>query len=199
MVRARIIQRFLRRIGDSMERDIDIKDLLAKQLDYFQFLFEQEQKRALSIISGAKVYIAFLVFILGTIFLKVVPAENILLLFTTKSISAVEKLFGIGLVTISLFTLTIAVVLSMTVMKVWSYDRLCDPIERFKETLSMKMEEEVLSKILSDFTIATNRNNVINNMRAKRLSLALNWLLSGTILSIFSAVILNVILNMEGS
>lgn len=182
-----------------MERDIDIKDLLAKQLDYFQFLFEQEQKRALSIISGAKVYIAFLVFILGTIFLKVVPAENILLLFTTKSISAVEKLFGIGLVTISLFTLTIAVVLSMTVMKVWSYDRLCDPIERFKETLSMKMEEEVLSKILSDFTIATNRNNVINNMRAKRLSLALNWLLSGTILSIFSAVILNVILNMEGS
>jgi len=178
--------------------DSNMRSLLAKQQDYFLFLFEQEQKRALSIITGAKVYIAFLVFIVGSIFLKVIPVDNIVLLFTIEGISGFGKVMGLGLALLSLLTLTVAIILSITVMKVWSYDRLCDPIERFTETLIMKSEIEVLSKILSDLSIATNRNNIINNMRARRLTLALGWLLSGTILSIICAVTLNLILNMKG-
>jgi|RhiMetStandDraft_4_1073278.scaffolds.fasta_scaffold1264195_2 hypothetical protein len=47
-----------------MNEQDTIRDLLIRQYDYFQYLFEQGQKRAASIVDGAKVYIAFLVFIL---------------------------------------------------------------------------------------------------------------------------------------
>ena len=78
-----------------MKEQENIRDILVRQHDYFQYLFEQEQKRAASIVGGAKVYIAFLVFILGSIFLKVVTPEQILTLFYNSDISYGAKFIGI--------------------------------------------------------------------------------------------------------
>jgi len=176
-----------------MNEQKNIQDILVRQHDYFQYLFEQEQKRAASIVSGAKVYIAFLVFILGSIFLKVITPEQILSLFSNSDISSTSKFIGIFLVVLSAMALTAALLFTILVLKVWFYERLCDPIERFKDTLTMKDEVEVLSKAISDFAVAISRNNLINNKRAEYLTRGLNCLLVGTFLSIITIFILNLI------
>ncbi len=176
-----------------MDKQGEAKDLLIRQYDYFQYLFEQEQKRAASIVGGAKVYIAFLVFILGSILLKVLTADKILLIFASSTTGLTEKIIGGSIILAAVAALTAAVAFTILVLKVWSYDRLCDPIERFKETLGMKNELEVLSKSISDFAIAISRNNRINNARAEYLTRGLNYLLAGSILAIVAAFTLNLI------
>jgi hypothetical protein len=171
----------------------DIRDLLVRQYEYFKYLYEQEQKRASSIVNGAKVYIAFLIFILGSIILKTISPEKILDLFTNSTINSEIRIIGIALIILSVATLITAVLFSILVLKVWSYDRLCDTIERFEHTLTMDNELEVLSKSISDFSIATNRNNRINNVRAQYLTYGLRYLIIGTLLSIFSIVALNIL------
>ena len=176
-----------------MEQKENIKKLFARQNEYFQYIFEQEQNRAASIVAGAKVYIAFLVFILGSIFLKVITADKIIILFNSSSVPLWEKIIGISLVLLSAIALLIALTFSILVLKVWSYDRLCNPANRLKETLHMTHEIEVLSKCISDFAVAANRNNEINNRRAQCLSYALSSLLIGTILALITATTLNFI------
>ncbi len=176
-----------------MNEQENIRDLLVRQHEYFQYLFEQEQKRAASIVGGAKVYIAFLVFILGSIILKAITPGKIVSLFSKSDINSGAKLIGISLVVLSATALTAAVLYTILVLKVWLYERLCDPIERFQETLTMSDEVEVLSKALSDFAIAISRNNHINNKRAEYLTRGLYCLLVGTFLSIITIFILNLI------
>ena len=55
--------------------DEAVRQLFARQNDYFRYLYEQELKRAENIVNGAKVYIALLVFLLGSIFLKSSPLK----------------------------------------------------------------------------------------------------------------------------
>lgn len=174
----------------AMDEQDKAKDILIRQYAYFQYLFEQEQNRAKSIVNGAKIYIAFLVFILGSIFLKVLTAEKLIILANSAA-GSVAKIIGISLVILTAMILTAAVAFTVLVLKVWSYDRLCDPIERFKETLTMKNELEVLSKSISDIAVATSRNNRINNMRARYLTLGLKYLLIGTFLSIITTFVLS--------
>jgi len=69
-----------------MEQKDAIKNILIRQNEYFKYLYEQEHKRTTSIITAVKVYIAFLVFFLGTIFLKVITIDNIIVLFNNTSI-----------------------------------------------------------------------------------------------------------------
>jgi hypothetical protein len=171
-----------------------IRDLLVRQYEYFQYLFEQEQKRAASIVGGAKVYIAFLVFILGSIFLKAITPEKILVLFSNSSIEPWLRFAAISIIMLSAVALSAAVLFTILVLKVWFYDRLCDPIERFKETLIMRDEIEVLSKSISDLAVATSRNNLINNKRAEYLARGLNCLIIGAMLSIIVIFILNLII-----
>ena len=64
-----------------MEDNEKYLNVLIKQKDYFQYVYEQEQKRAVSIIAGAKVYIGFLIFIVGSIFFKLITAGKIIKLF----------------------------------------------------------------------------------------------------------------------
>ena len=169
------------------------RDLLVRQYEYFQYLFEQEQKRAVSIVGGAKVYIAFIVFILGSIFLKLITPDKVIALFSNSAVWSGARLIGITMVMLSIVALTVAVVFTILVLKVWFYDRLCDPMERFVETLAMRDELEVISKSITDFAVATSRNNRINNERAEYLARGLNCLLIGTLLSIITIFTLNLI------
>ena len=168
-------------------------DLLVRQREYFQYLFEQEQKRAASIVAGAKIHIAFLVFILGSILLRLIRPEKILPLFTDSNIGAMARCISVAMVVLSGIALTGAVFFTFFVMKVWSYDRLCDPIERLGQTLLMKDEIEVLSKSIADFAVATDRNNHVNNKRAEYLTRGLKCLVFGTLLSIITSFVLNLL------
>jgi hypothetical protein len=146
-----------------MEDNDRYLNILTRQKDYFQYLYEQEQKRAASIIGGAKVYIGFLVFIVGSISLKVITPDKLAELFNNNVIPFWSKMVGISFILLSGLSLLISLLFTILVLKVWSYERLCNPTERFKETISMTNQLEVLSKCLSDFAIAASRNNIINN------------------------------------
>lgn len=175
---------------DKIEKN---RNLLVRQYEYFQYLFEQEQKRAASIVNGAKVYIAFLVFIMGSIFLKVISLDKISALFEGNMIEPILRPICIFFVVLSGLSLFIAILFSILVLKVWLYHRLCDPMIRFEETLEMKDEIEVLSKSLSDFAVTISRNNRINNRRSEFLTYGLNFLLTGILFSIITTFLLTVI------
>lgn len=174
-----------------MDKQDDTKNVLIRQHDYFQYLFEQEQRRAASIVGGAKVYIAFLVFVLSSVLLKILAADKIALFYESDNVGLATKAFGGIIILAAGAALTTSIVFTILVLKVWSYDRLCDPIERLKSTLSMKNELEVLSKSINDFAVSISRNNRINNKRAEYLTQGLNFLLAGSIFSIFAAFLLN--------
>ena len=79
-----------------MTENSNTRDLLARQYEYFQYLFEQEQKRATSIVGGAKVYIAFLVFIM-TLYLSFVLLRP-LFFFLPPSLCVCKKKFKHNLI-----------------------------------------------------------------------------------------------------
>lgn len=176
-----------------MDEQAKVKDVLIRQQAYFQYLFELEQKRAASIVGGAKVYIAFIVFIFGSIFLKVLNPEKILIIFADSTVGSTAKSIVATLVISATLSLTASIAFTFMVMKVWLYDWLCDPIERLKDTLAMENELEVLSKSITDFVVATSRNNRINNKRVKYLTRGLNCLLLGTLLSIIAVFTLTLL------
>jgi hypothetical protein len=174
-----------------MKEQETMRKLLVRQREYFEYLFEQEQRRAANIVGGAKVYIAFLVFVLSSLLLKVIDPKTLVALFTGSSIGSPLRIILISLVLAATVALSAAVLFTISVLKVWYYDRLCDPIERFRETLSMEDELQVLSKSICDFAVATGRNNRINNMRATYLARGLNCLLTGLLLSLIALFTLN--------
>jgi len=101
---------------------------------------------------------------------------------------------GILLTILSALSLFLALIFSILVLKVWLYERLCDPIHRLRDTVLMSDEIEVFSKSLCDFAIATERNYKINNKRTKYLSYAIGFLLFGTISTLITVTILNFII-----
>ena len=84
-----------------MEENEKQLNVLIKQKDYFQYIYEQEQKRAVSIIAGAKVYIGFLIFIVGSIFLKLITADKIINLFNDSFTSILGKIVGVTFILLS--------------------------------------------------------------------------------------------------
>ncbi len=180
--------------GSQPDRNSDeIHKVLVRQNDYFRYLYEQELQRSERIVNGAKVYIALLVFVIGSITLKVVPYDKIRALAETCSVPALGVALGWGLVGASAVVLTASIVLSILVLKVWDYERLCDPSRRLIEMIEMKSEADALSKSISDFVVATGTNFEVNNRRAKCLSLALVCLISGLLLSLLTLAYLNFI------
>ena len=173
-----------------MEQNKASINILAKQNEYFQYLFEQEQRRAASIVAAVKVYIAFLVFILGSLFLKLAPINPVVEPPFNGSGPHWQMSIGISLMVLSSVTFSAALFFAILVLKVWSYHRLCDPLDRLKDTLRMTDQLEVLSKSLCDYAIATSRNHKINNKRARYLSKALGFLLSGAILLLLAVTML---------
>ena len=62
----------------------------------------------------------------------------------------------------------------------------------------MMSEEEMLSTMIADYTVATNKNHDINEGKARHLSYALLYLLGALLLVVVSLVLFNIVVSLEG-
>lgn len=103
---------------------------------------------------------------------------------------------GVVLFSMSIASFLLSSIFTVLVYKVRSFERPRDPKLAVSSTVSMKTEEDVLSSIIADFAVATERNHEINNKKARHLSMALLGLLNGLLflgLGLLAADLLNVL------
>lgn len=177
-----------------MKEPDEINNIFLRHLEYFKYLFEREDKRKDSIILSGKIFLTFVIVLISSVFYKITN-NNDLLNFLSKSISEYNFkefstfilliLYGIGI--------TATLIFSLFVVKLFISERLCNPENRLKNTLGVKKEIHIISKIINDYAVATNSLYEVNNKRAKFLFYALRCLLF-TIINIILIIIIQILL-----
>jgi hypothetical protein len=77
------------------------------------------------------------------------------------------------------------------VLKVWHFERLCDPEETIARSVKFSHEEELLAAMAADYAVSANRNHAINEKKAQLLSWALFLLIASLILFAGTSLLLN--------
>lgn len=175
---------------DTELRDIQNidRDILIILLDYCKYIYEEEKTRANLLNNTVKIYLAFLTFALGLGVWKMMPIDKAFLYINRSphylNHYYIFKCFFI----LSLFLFFLSFIFTILVLKVWKFERLCDPKERAINSVFTKNPNKILSIIISDYIVAANRNYEINEKKAKLLSKAVFSLLSGLILLLLTGL-----------
>lgn len=170
------------------------KGVLEKLVEYCKYLYEEEKARTIGLNNAVKVYIAFLTITLGMGVFGVLPVERISILLNGTSIDSTYKyvkVSGVVLFYVSVLLFFSSFIFTILVLKVWKFERLCNPKQTALKSVFIETENKMLSVIIADYVIAANRNYEINEKKAKLLSKALFSLVGGLILFSISWFILN--------
>lgn len=176
-----------------MKEHDEITKIFERHLEYFKYLFEREEKRKVSIITSGKIFLTFVVVLISSVFYKITNSDNFFELLTKSFFKDDIKefstfvfllLYGIGI--------TATIIFSLFVVKLYSSERLCDPENRLKNTLGVKKEIHLISKMICDFAVATNSLYKVNNKRSKYLFYALRSLIF-TIISFIIIIIIQIL------
>jgi hypothetical protein len=161
--------------------------VLKHLLDYSKNLHEQENQRNDKLTSVTNIYLVVITFaftlLLGVLSLISPSAVNMLL-----KLSGDFQIVLFGGLGISVFLLLMSLIFTVLVVKVRSFERLCNPKEFVIEASIIKSEEEVISAIISHYVVATERNFLVNNKKAKYLSYALQSYIAGFIFLVFAII-----------
>jgi len=172
-------------------RKLKTQDLKTLQhlLDYSRYLHEQEEHRNDKLSGVTNTYLVVITFaftlLLGVISLALPNLEDLLLRLSPGVSTMLLIVAGAAvlLILLSLF-------FTLLVVKVRPFERLCDSREFVLEASKMKGEAEVISSIISHYVVSTERNFLINNQKARYLSLALQSYLAGFTLLLFTLALL---------
>lgn len=141
-------------------------------------MYEEEKGRTDRLNDAVKVYIAFMTFILGFVVFKMFPPEETPVLVS----AAIKSNIGIIYISLALISFTsflISFVCTIFVLKIWKFERVCDPRDIVTRSLLWESENELISVIIADYSTAANRNHEINDRKSKLLSKALFSLVVG--------------------
>ncbi len=159
--------------------------ILNHLLSYSKTLHEQENQRNDKLTNVTNIYLVVITFaftlLLGVLSL-ISPTAGSMLLKLSKEFQIV--LFG-GL-GVSVLLILMSLIFTMLVLKVRSFERLCNPKEFIVEASSMKSEEEVVGAIISHYVVATERNFLINNRKARFLAYGLQTYIIGFAILLFT-------------
>lgn len=164
----------------------DDKAILIRLLEYCKYIYEEEHQRTNRLNNAVKIYLTFLTITLGIGILKIVPLAEIKNLL--KSVSSLNPIGPyLELIALSLFYLSailfgFSFIFTILVLKIWRFERLCDPKDTALKSISLGSENQLLSLITADYTVAANRNYLINEKKARLLSRALFCLISALLI-----------------
>ena len=178
--------------------DLDHDNILKSTLEYSKYLYEEENLRRDRLNNAVKVYLGFLTFILGVGAFKLVSLGELSLLLNTSAHQALSNT-GIILLGLSLLLLIVAFVLTIRVLKMWTYERLCDPKAMAVRSVFLEDNRKILSSMISDYVVACNVNHHINNQKSTLLTRALSMLIIGLIMLVTSVFILKAIMLVQES
>lgn len=166
-----------------------IQDLsiLNHLLNYSKTLHEQENQRNDKLTNVTNIYLVVITFaftlLLGVLSLISPTAGNML-----QKLSMVFQVILFGGLGVSVLLILTSLFFTMRVVKVRAFERLCNPKEFIIEASSIKSEEEVVSAIISHYVVATERNFIINNKKARFLDYGLQAYIFGFIILLLTII-----------
>ena len=166
------------------------RDILVRLLEYCKYLYEAEKERTSNLNNSVKVYIAFLTFILSVGAFKTLSIEKLVSLLKKASVDRTFAVFGIALFALSVLSLFISFVFTILILRIWRFERLSNPLVTAIRSVYMETENELLSALIANYIVASNRNHNINDQKAKLLSYALFSLIIGLALLVISLFVL---------
>ena len=146
-----------------------------KQIEFYKYVFELEEKRYSELINRGKLYITTITFYLSLFFFKINDEKIVGL------IQEVSNKISI-LLYITTASLLIALLLGILSIGIYSYERISDLEKVLRSTNEMGQKDESFFEDRAiDFAVATKQNTKINNRKAKLLLFSSFFILVGVI------------------
>ncbi len=153
------------------------KALLSQLAEYARYLYEEENKRRDVLNRTTKIFLACFGAVASIGLAK--PAALEAAPATLARLAAVPPwglhvaLLGAALLLASAGLLCASFIFTILVLKMWKWERLCDPRQLAIRAMTMPGESHLLSAMVADYVVAANRNHGINEQKARLLSKAL--------------------------
>lgn len=161
--------------------------ILKHLLDYSKYLHEQEDQRNDKLTGVTNIYLVVITFaftlLLGIISLISPTMEESLL--GIRQGYQIALLIGLGAAVVLILA---SLFFTMLVVKVRSFERLCNPKEFILEASNIKSEEAVISAVISHYVVSTERNFLVNNRKAMYLALALQSYILGFVILLLTVI-----------
>jgi hypothetical protein len=166
------------------QKKYDMNNLI-RLLDYFKYLYEEEKQRNEKLNSATNTYLVVITFAFsfsaGLLSWLSPKATNLSTILNDKF--QLLLILGLG---VSILILLLSLIFTLLVIKVRQFERLCSPVDFATKASIMENEDELISSIISNYVVATERNFLINNKKARFLTLGMQAYLIGFILLLIS-------------
>ena len=149
------------------------REILNHLAEYCKYLYEEEKQRTERLERKVNVFAVALGGSFVAVFLKLPVGK----MKYDLDVSQPQGLIIAILLAVSLLLFILSSLFTFLVYKIREFERLSDPKKMAIKTQSMTHEIDMLSAMIADYTVATNKNHVINNNKARHLSYALLCLL----------------------
>lgn len=169
-------------------------DILERLLEYCKYLYEEEKERTDRIEKKLNIF----TFVLGGSVLGVLmlPIGKLSMLLSNPNEGVL--VFVVLLFSASILLFLFSSIFTILVYKVRRFEMPSDPKIATIKSISMESKKDLLSAIIADYSIATNRNHDINDKKASHLSKALIFLLAGLVSFALSLFIFNITMLLKG-
>ncbi|MDJ0763923.1 MAG: hypothetical protein QNJ97_13160 [Myxococcota bacterium] len=155
----------------------DDRNFLARLAEYVKYLYEEENARRDVLNNTTKLYLGSFAFVVGVGLVKVAAIEKLPPMISVLFSSTAGGKFLAILITVLFVAVAglfcISFLFTISVLRMWKRERLCDPQKFVFRSTIMPDEARLLSAIVADYVVATNRNFRINEQKARLLAIAL--------------------------
>jgi len=178
-----------------INRDLNNLDrgLLLRLLEYCKYLYEEEKERTSRIEKKIDV---FRIYLGGGILLYLLPPiDKVHSSITSGKLSQLSGIVLIIFYSLSLIMFVLSFVFTVLTYKVQKFERPADPTSVIRRSLDAKDENDFISTIIADYSVAATRNHEVNEKKAAYLGKSLLLFFLAVISMVVNIVLFKVLLH----
>ena len=175
---------------DKNPQDVN-EDVLSLLLEYCKYLYEEEKARTERIEKKVNVFVLALGASVISILLKIPNSAQ-----STANMSLAQRTVPAFLFSMSILLMLASFIFTFFVYRVRDFERLSDPKKMSEKAVMMSNKSDMLSALIADYIVATNKNHQINDTKAKHLRYALALLFAALLAFIIGLINKNISLLM---
>lgn len=160
---------------------------LNRLLDYSKYLYEQENQRNEKLTSVTNIYLVVITFAFSFMsgLLSLISPSSETALFNLNISKNPVLYIGLG---VAVVLILLSLIFTLLVVKVRSFERLCNPKDYVTEAEHFKTEQELVGSMIAHYVVATERNFLVNNKKAAHLANALQSYVFGFVILLLAIV-----------
>lgn len=150
------------------------KEALKIVYEYVIYIYEEEKTRRDILNDTTRIYLAAFGLVAAVGIIKMETID--MLAKSLRNLFNVSALLSIVLLILMLGSTVLFVIsffFTISAVKMWKRERLCDPQDFLYRVSKDSSEEVLLSAIIADYAVTTRRNHDVNERKARLLSMGL--------------------------